>query len=150
MLDKVSLHEKLFQKPPDYRFRRVFDCLCYPFPRPYNKHKMDFRVAHCVFKGYCSNQPSYKCIDASSCVYVSRHVAFLESVFPFAESNGPFVQSPAFKSTATSAPFFLPFNSSTCIPIDDVNGVQPPNNTSSVHAPIDITYSAVGAAYPSS
>lgn len=30
---------------PKYFFLRVFDCLCFPYLRPYNKHKIEFRYA---------------------------------------------------------------------------------------------------------
>jgi len=33
----------LFNKSPNYNFLRNFGCSCYPFLRPYNKHKLDFR-----------------------------------------------------------------------------------------------------------
>ncbi|KAL4588858.1 hypothetical protein LXL04_001755 [Taraxacum kok-saghyz] len=41
---------KLYHKVPDYNFLKTFGCLCYPFLRPYNKHKLDFRsLPHVVF-----------------------------------------------------------------------------------------------------
>lgn len=103
----VSPHEKLFLKPPDYDFLSVFGCLCFPLLRPYNRHKLDFRSAPCVFVGYCSNQHGYKCLDASGRVYVSQHVKFHESVFPLAENRGSFIQSSTSKNTKTSLPFVL-------------------------------------------
>lgn len=39
---KKSSFEFLYQRTPDYSFLRVFGCMCYPFLRPYNNHKMDF------------------------------------------------------------------------------------------------------------
>lgn len=58
-LSNISHHEKMFLKPPDYNFLRVFDYLCYPLLRPYNKHKLDFRSSPYVFWGYCANQHGF-------------------------------------------------------------------------------------------
>jgi len=38
-----SSFDCLFQRSPDYHFLRTFGCLCFPFLRPYNNHKLDFR-----------------------------------------------------------------------------------------------------------
>lgn len=118
VVSNISPYEKFFLKPLEYNFRRVFVCLCYPLLIPYNKHKLGFRSAPCVFLGYCSNQHGYKYLDSSGCVYVSWHVRFQESVFPFAEEKWSFMQSSTVKNTTTSAPFFLPINFPLCYPSD--------------------------------
>jgi len=74
----------LFQRSPDYHFLRTFECLCFPFLRPYNNHKLDFHSSPCVFFGYSSSHLGYRCFDiASHRIYISRHVRFHEHVFPF-------------------------------------------------------------------
>ena len=77
-----SSFDCLFQRSPDYHFLRTFRCLCFPFLRPYNNHKLDFRSSSCVFFGYSSSHLSYRCFDiASHRIYISRHVRFHEHVF---------------------------------------------------------------------
>jgi len=69
----------MFHQPPDYIFLRTFGCLCFPFLRPYNAHKLDFRSTPCVFLGYNSSHIGYRCLDLSSNhVYISRHIRFHE------------------------------------------------------------------------
>ena len=78
----------LFQRSLDYHFLRTFRCLCFPFLRLYNNHKLDFRSSPYVFFGYNSSHLGYRCLDiASHCIYISRHVRFHEHVFPFDNSE---------------------------------------------------------------
>jgi histone deacetylase 1/2 len=44
VLNNVSPYLTLFQKLPDYKSLRVFGCLCYPFIRPYNNHKLQYQL----------------------------------------------------------------------------------------------------------
>ncbi|RVW44656.1 Retrovirus-related Pol polyprotein from transposon RE1 [Vitis vinifera] len=61
-----SPFDKLFESPPNYIKLRVFDCLCYPWFRPYSQHKLDSCSTLCVFLGYSSTQSVY-------IVYLGRH-----------------------------------------------------------------------------
>jgi len=84
VLQNKSPFECLFCRPPDYNFLRTFGCLCFPFLHPYYAHKLDFRSSPCVFLGYSSFHLGYRCFDLESHrIYVSRHVRFHETVFPF-------------------------------------------------------------------
>ncbi|GLT71533.1 hypothetical protein SLA2020_435440 [Shorea laevis] len=88
MLKNKSPTEKLFHKPPDYNFLRVFGCACWPHLRPYNKHKMDFRSKMCVFLGYSPQHHGYKCLHfPTGRIYISRNVVFDEELFPFAATS---------------------------------------------------------------
>ena len=59
-----------------------------PFLRPYHAHKLDFRSSPCVFLGYSSSHLGYRCLDLESHrIYVSRHVRFHETIFPFEKSE---------------------------------------------------------------
>lgn len=98
--------------------------MCFPLLRPYNKHKLEFRYAPCVFLGYCSNQHGYNCLDSSGRVYVSQHIKYYSNVFPCVDTQGSFIQSSTRKNTETSTPFFFPFNSIVCSRFDD-NSVYP-------------------------
>nr|KYP47921.1 Retrovirus-related Pol polyprotein from transposon TNT 1-94 [Cajanus cajan] len=87
-----TLIEKLFSKSPSYNDLKVFGSTCYPFLRPYNKNKFDFKTSECVFLGYNSSYKGYMCLSSTGRIYISRHVIFNEFVFPFA-SNLDFVKS---------------------------------------------------------
>jgi len=88
VLQNKSLFECLFRRTPDYNFLRTFRCLCFPFLRTYHAHKLDFFSSPCVLLGYSSSHLGYRCLDlASHRIYVSRHVCFHETVFPFVNSE---------------------------------------------------------------
>lgn len=77
-------YEKLFKSPPNYTKLKIFGCLCYPWLKPYNSHKLESNSKLCVFLGYSNTQSAYFCLDPNtSRVYVSRHVKFVENVYPF-------------------------------------------------------------------
>lgn len=84
ILDFQSPYHLLYHRDPDYSFLKTFGCLCYPFLRPYNKTKLDFRSQPCVFVGYSSKHKGYLCFHPNSNrVFIVRHVALDESVFPY-------------------------------------------------------------------
>ena len=83
-LNLSSPFELIFHKSPNYFRLKVFSCLCYPWLRPYTSHKLNPHSKPCVFLGYSLSQSAYLCLDPStSKTYVSRHVQFIESVFPY-------------------------------------------------------------------
>ena len=90
VLQHKSPFEMLYGTLPDYRFMRVFGCACWPNLRPYNKHKLNFRSKTCIFIGYSLCHHGYKCLDLSTGkIFVSRHVVFDETLFPYTKSNIP-------------------------------------------------------------
>ena len=79
-----SPYDQLFSCPPNYTKLYVFGSLCYPWLRPYTTHKLDSRSVPCVFLGYSLTQSAYLCLDRSTFkIYISRHVKFVETSFPF-------------------------------------------------------------------
>jgi hypothetical protein len=87
VLHNKSPFECLLRQPPNYDFLCTFICLCFPFLRPYNAHKLDYHSTPCMFLGYSSSHLGYRCLDLSSKrLYISRHVRFNEHVFLFLES----------------------------------------------------------------
>lgn len=65
----------LFNKTPDYSFLRVLGCLCFPYTRAYNDHKLQPRALPCVFLGYALSQKGYKCLHIpTNRILVSRNV----------------------------------------------------------------------------
>ncbi|KAG8496312.1 hypothetical protein CXB51_009046 [Gossypium anomalum] len=65
----------------------VLDGKCYPYLRPFNNHKLQFRSKPCVFLGYSPVHKGYKCLDDTGRMFLSRHVVFDETCFPFAGST---------------------------------------------------------------
>lgn len=47
-----SPYSLLHHKKPNYSLFKVFGCTCYPYLKPYNSHKLDFRSSKCLFLGY--------------------------------------------------------------------------------------------------
>ena len=73
---------------PNYSFLRVYGCTCYPFLRPFNRHKLEYRSVKCTFIGYSSKHKGYLCLNMSAGkIHISRHVIFDELDFPFAKSS---------------------------------------------------------------
>lgn len=82
LLDKTPL-VVLFNQKSHYSFLNVFGCLCYPYLRPYNCHKLEPKVKACTFLDYCYRQKGYKLLSPSSRLYISKNVIFNEYQYPF-------------------------------------------------------------------
>lgn len=71
----------------------LWECLCFPWLRPYASLKLDSRSPTCVFLAYSPLQSAYFCLDRiTNRIFTSRHVVFHETVFPFAMSSSLHVQ----------------------------------------------------------
>ena len=90
VLNNASPFLTLFQKLPDYKSLRVFGCLCYPFIRPYNNHKLQYRSVQCIFLGYTLSNKGYLYLNyLIGRVYITPHVVFDETQFPFTTKSPP-------------------------------------------------------------
>ncbi|KAK2985183.1 hypothetical protein RJ640_010472 [Escallonia rubra] len=79
-----SPFSRLFGQHPDYSSLRVLGCKCFPFLGDYKKNKLEPKSVPCVFLGYNIKHKGYKCFNPiSRRVYVSRHVVFDETCFPY-------------------------------------------------------------------
>ena len=47
-LNDKTHFESLYSKKLDYSLIKIFNCKCYPFIRPYNRHKFDFYTFTCI------------------------------------------------------------------------------------------------------
>lgn len=65
----------------------MFGCLCYPYLRDFNKHKLDFHASKCIFIGYSFSYEGYNCLTSTSQVQILRHVAFYENIFLYYSTN---------------------------------------------------------------
>jgi hypothetical protein len=81
-LSHKSPWEKLFHKLPDLTHLRTFGCLCFPYLRPYNHHKLQPRTTPCILLGYPAHTIGYICLNpATQRTYIPRHVLFNETEF---------------------------------------------------------------------
>ena len=81
---QMSPYEKQHMRAPDYTSLRVFGSACFPYLKPYSQNKFDPKSLVCVFLGYSEQYKGYRCLyPPTGRVYLSRHVIFDESRFPF-------------------------------------------------------------------
>lgn len=81
--------EILNGKKPSYTHLRAFGCLCCCSTSFSNRNKLSPRARACLFLGYPQGYKGYKLLDLESKkIFISRHVIFHESNFPFAQSPG--------------------------------------------------------------
>jgi len=76
-LDNKSPFFLLHLQFPDYKFFKSFGCSCFPFTRPYNNSKLEFRSKECIFLGYSPSHKGYKCLDSEGRLCISKDVVFL-------------------------------------------------------------------------
>jgi hypothetical protein len=78
----------LFNKTPNYSVLKILGCLCFPYTRDYNQHKLQLRALPCIFLGYAIAQKGYRCLHLpTNKIYISRNVQFDEQNFPFAKPS---------------------------------------------------------------
>lgn len=106
---------------------RSFGCACFPYIRSYNANKLSFRTIPCIFLGYGRNHKCYKCYDSvSKRIYMSRHVVFDASVYPF----GANLQTIHLNSTQPKDRILLGNFTPSIVPTLPSARLQPTINTS--------------------
>ncbi|PWA96217.1 hypothetical protein CTI12_AA041970 [Artemisia annua] len=101
-LNQKSPYELLYKTPPPLDHLKVFGCQASAHQHP--QDKFEPRAKPCVFIGYPTTQKGYLLYDVTTQkTFVSRHVRFNESVFPF--QNKPSKTSPSTSSTSTPSDF---------------------------------------------
>jgi hypothetical protein len=109
-----SPHFALFDTTPSYAHLRVFGCACYRNTSATAPHKLAPCSCWCIFLGYSSEHKGYRCLDlTTNRLFVSRHVVFDESSFPFASSGTPLSNFDSlFPFSPTVPPIAPPYPSS--------------------------------------
>jgi hypothetical protein len=101
----VKANSLLYRNSRLYRIskpRSSFGCRCFPYLRDYSKNKFGAKSYPCVFLGYSPTHKGYRCLHPpSKRVYLSRHVVFDETIFPYA--NPKLLYSPSSCSGTLSA-----------------------------------------------
>jgi hypothetical protein len=93
---------KLYVIHPTYASLKVFGCRCFPYLRDYSKNKFGAKSCPCAFLGYSPTHKGYRCLHPpSKRVYLSWHVVFYETIFPYA--NPKLLYSPSSCSGTLSA-----------------------------------------------
>lgn len=83
-LNHKSSFKFLYNKKPDYKLLKVYECLCFPYTRPYLNSKFYMSYVPYVFLGYPEHQKGYNYLDpVTKRLYVSPYVVFRECVFHY-------------------------------------------------------------------
>lgn len=84
ILHLQSPFQVLFGKILNYHPFKVFGCLCYPYIRLYNKHKLSCRLVQCLFLGYSASHKGYFAlmIFPAECILLGMSF-FMNQCFPF-------------------------------------------------------------------
>lgn len=120
--NSTSLFYALHKETPDYHNFKVFGCACFPHLRPYNKHKILFRSAECIYLGPSPQHKGYKCLASDGKIYISKDVLFNEIRFPYPNLFPPpnLVTDNTVKTTyPTSIPVGSNFNEAVSCPNSD-------------------------------
>lgn len=123
-------YTELFYKNPDYSFLKILGCLCFPYTRPYNSHKLENCALPCLFLGYATTQKGFRCLHLlTNRLYISRHIQFDEACFPF-KNLSTVTQQPLPSDDHNSLFHFLTEPAATPFQF------QPSAQPSTVHGPI--------------
>ncbi|KAJ9566234.1 hypothetical protein OSB04_002200 [Centaurea solstitialis] len=109
ILDSKSPFEVIHGQPPNYSTLKSFGCLCYPWLKPYSTSKLQPKSTPCTFLGYSLSKSAYKCYDPKSRrLFHSRHVQFVEHVFPYKSTTLPFTPLPTPTTFLPDKPILSP------------------------------------------
>lgn len=78
-----SPYHALYMQLPIYHSLKVFGCACFPFTRPYNIRKLEFRSQECIYFGVSSQHKGHKCLNKDSKIFVLKDVVFHELNFAY-------------------------------------------------------------------
>ncbi|RVW13483.1 Retrovirus-related Pol polyprotein from transposon TNT 1-94 [Vitis vinifera] len=146
LLNYSSPFSLLYKHPPDYFHFKVFGCLCYPHLKHLNSNKFQPRSTPCIFLGYAPSHKGYLCLNpTTNRVYISRHVVFAETTFPFQALSLPSQQSYHIPVTPTfplppSPILFPPTTSSPLATPSELAPTSPPASSLSLPPLIQVPF----------
>lgn len=134
----------LFKKHLNFTDLKVFGCTCFPYLKPYNTHKFNFRTEKCVYLGPSPQHKGHRCLTTTDRIIISRNVAFNELEFPFATGFGqfdthasPVRHPPILSSTIQTFP-----SHPILSPIPHTQPSNPPPSPPTSGPPIQTTYTS--------
>ena len=139
LLKNKSPFEALFGQKPNYLKLKTFGCICYPYTRPYNTHKLQPKSIPCVFIGYSLTQNAYRCLEPTTKrVYLSWHVLFDEAktLASIGSSSSPSAPSSSNVVQPASVPVAQPSAAPVVSEPDSAADPSPPGNPSISSSPI--------------
>ncbi|KAI5322794.1 hypothetical protein L3X38_031866 [Prunus dulcis] len=105
ILQLKSPYFLLYGSPPVITHLRIFGCACFPLLKPYNTHKLQPKTSTCIFLGYAGQYKGYICFSLqTNRFFVTRHVIFDETMFPYTSVHAVFVPPSQSPTTSSSRP----------------------------------------------
>ncbi|PKU87548.1 Retrovirus-related Pol polyprotein from transposon TNT 1-94 [Dendrobium catenatum] len=126
----------MFNNVPTYDHLRTFGCACFPSLPPHTSTKLQPNSALCVFMGYSLTQKGYKCLNLeTNIISISRHVTFLENVFPFHAKPPSSISSqqevpPKLLIPVSKATEDIPLSTNTVSPTSPISDQSPTTSRS--------------------
>lgn len=82
VIENISPFQTLIHQEPNYRDLIVYGSSCYPYIRPYKKHKLSYYTEKCAFLGYSLfHKGYYKCLASSGKLYIVKQVDLMRQIF---------------------------------------------------------------------
>lgn len=92
---------------PPFAALKTFGYACYPYLRPYNKHKLKPRSVECVFLGYPPLSKGYLCLDTTTnTIYTVYYALFKEDVLPFSHKSDLIISHVPFSTPVLNSNWF--------------------------------------------
>lgn len=148
VLNNKSPFQVLYNSIPAINHIRVFGSSCFPLLRPFNSSKLQIRTTKCVFLSYASKFKGYICYEVlHRRIYISRHVLFDESEFPYSNLILQVSHSNPSTKVSVSSPIVVVPNSQNVLVMpqhhQNVHSIPSPEPVpnpalmpSSIHVPI--------------
>ncbi|KAM1797964.1 hypothetical protein ACFX12_032087 [Malus domestica] len=131
----------LYNKVLEVQSLRIFGTAVFPWIKPYNSHKLQYKSKICIFLGYSMGYKGVICYDPQSkkCI-ISRHVIFEESIFPARlrpSHSGLALAETVHQTSSVIIPFPIPMQSP--MGQSEQDGTSMSNSSASTSSPASDT-----------